>query len=75
MFFVKEKIGNTTINVEITDENIFTVCPKCHREHYLDLEDLYCALGDDVDDGICCDDCASKGKLSIYRKEARYDKA
>lgn len=73
MFYVKEKIGNTTINVKLTDENIFTVCPKCHREHNLDLEDLYCALGIDCEDGICCDDCAENGKLPIYRKAAEYD--
>lgn len=44
MFYVKTKINDeTTITTELTDENVFTHCPKCGTEFPVDLVEI---LGD-----------------------------
>jgi hypothetical protein len=41
MFYVKTEIGDyCTIKTEITDENVFTRCPKCGCEHSIDLVEI-----------------------------------
>ncbi len=38
MFYVKTEIAEgVTIRAGITDENVFTTCPECGREHQVDL--------------------------------------
>lgn len=42
MFYVKTKINEgTEIRTEITDENVFTVCPQCGQEHAVDLSEIF----------------------------------
>lgn len=42
MFYVKSKINDESeIRVEITDENVFTICPKCGQEHAVDLSEIF----------------------------------
>lgn len=40
MFYVKSEIAEgITVRAEITDENVFTICPDCGVEHQVDLAD------------------------------------
>lgn len=58
MFYVKETNGQCAITVQITDENVFTLCPKCGREIPIDLQELF--EGGDVDlcgTTILCEEC------------------
>lgn len=71
MFYVKEETGNTTLRVNITDENIFTVCPRCGKEHHLDFEDFYYALEQDFNCGICCEACSNRENHMNPKKGGR----
>jgi hypothetical protein len=62
MFYVKEKLNaETTIKVEITDENVFTCCPECGREKSVDLSEIF--KGGDADlysTKVYCSECFAK---------------
>lgn len=62
MFYVKTKINDeTTITTELTDENVFTHCPKCGTEFPVDLVEI---LGDGNSDlfgtAVYCAECSTK---------------
>lgn len=65
MFFVKEKFYRGCVSVEITDENVYTICPGCGREYNVDLS---VDLADAIQDGglylggteIYCEECSKK---------------
>lgn len=41
MFYVKSRLPDgTKINLEITDENVFTVCPDCGEEHSVNIAEV-----------------------------------
>lgn len=41
MYYVKSKINDEVeIKVDITDENVFTICPVCGVEHQIDIVDV-----------------------------------
>ncbi len=41
MFYIKSGVAEgITVRAEITDENVFTVCPNCGAEHQVDLADV-----------------------------------
>lgn len=40
MLYVKAKTDEAEIKVVITDENVYTVCPDCGKEHAVDIVDL-----------------------------------
>ena len=61
MFYTKTTINDTTIKTEITDENVFTICPECGREHAVDLQAILC--GGDADllsTSVYCAECTEK---------------
>lgn len=41
MFYVKIKDGEKVIKEELTDENIFTMCPECGKEIQVDLAEIF----------------------------------
>lgn len=41
MFYVKINDGEKVIKEELTDENIFTICPRCGREIHIDLAETF----------------------------------
>lgn len=64
MFYVKTKINDeTTITTEINDENVFSCCPECGREHFVDLSEIL--KGSDADlysTAVFCSECFAKAK-------------
>ena len=59
MFYVKEKTNNTEIRIEIDDENVFTVCPKCGSEFSVCPRELAKSIDFDLySTRICCDHCS-----------------
>ena len=59
MFYIKTKqYCGKTINIEITDENVFTRCPGCGREMPVDLAEIFAdAEGDLFSTKIFCAAC------------------
>ena len=63
MFYVKERLNDAVeMNVEITDENVFTRCPGCGDEVCVDLAELF---GGDEDcdlygTAVYCEECSRK---------------
>ena len=41
--------------IEITDDNIFTHCPKCGAEHQVCIDEMAMAI---AEDGIWCEKCS-----------------
>lgn len=63
MFYVKSEIAEgVTVRAEITDENVFTICPDCGIEHQVDLADVVDEDGklDLFSTAICCTACTKK---------------
>lgn len=61
MFYVKTKINEeTTITTELTDENVFTICPECGKEFEIDLHDVFSNDGDLYSTAIYCAECSAK---------------
>jgi len=61
MFYVKTKINDeTTIRTEITYENVFTVCPKCNKEHHTDLVGIIANGGDLHTTTEYCAECSAE---------------
>lgn len=63
MFYVKAKISDeVTINADITDENVFTVCPLCGRERAVgDISEFF--KNSDIDlysTAVYCPKCSEK---------------
>ena len=62
MFYVKTKLNDTTdIKVDITDENVYTRCPKCGAEF---LVDFFSDLMKDDNVDLCgttvyCSECST----------------
>lgn len=76
MFYVKGKIGDTRIEVELTAENVYTVCPVCGEEIQVDLSEVFKDENADFQSSnIFCDkECAAEyernlNNLSATRQE------
>lgn len=41
MFYVKRKVGCTTIKTPITSHNVFCQCPRCGQEVPIDLDEYF----------------------------------
>lgn len=42
MFYVKEKVSPTVdVKVEIHEDNVFCICPKCGKEVEIDIAKLF----------------------------------
>ena len=54
-FYLKHK-GE---RLEIREDNVYTVCPKCGREHSVDLQDILSAPDADLySTSVYCEDCS-----------------
>lgn len=61
MFYVKTKINDeTSIVTELTDENVFTICPECGKEFAIDLYDVFADGGDLFGTAVYCAECSPK---------------
>lgn len=62
MFYTKAKLSDgVTIKTEITDENVFTVCPECGKEFPIDLEGEIRHGGADLySTQVLCSECSAK---------------
>lgn len=62
MFYLKTKLENSkVVEIDITDENVFTRCPDCGRELPVDLvEILSDGEGDLFSTSIICSACTKK---------------
>lgn len=64
MFYVKTKLANGVIlRSEITNENVYTTCPLCGREHSIDLEDVL-TDGGLYGTQVYCTKCSHKRKTA-----------
>jgi len=72
MYYVKSQITDEcSIYTEITDENVFTICPNCGVEHQIDLVDLiqsgeFCLFST----AIYCKECSDKCRLTEREGQA-----
>ena len=63
MFYVKTKLNEETeITTEITDENVFTRCPKCGVEKAVDLAEMLSDGGDLYGTSLYCPECFAELK-------------
>ena len=63
MFFVKANVNETTeIRTEITDENVFTICPVCGKEHAVDISEI---SGDIYSTQVLCSECSFKDNSEV----------
>ena len=62
MFYVKERLNDAVeVNVEITDENVFTRCPGCGDEVCVDLAELFSDGESDLyGTAVYCKECSQK---------------
>lgn len=61
MFYIKHESDGVTVKAEITDENVFTICPECGKEHGVDLSEVF--KGGDADfysTSVYCPECSAK---------------
>lgn len=58
MFFLKTKKGR---RLYLEDDNTYTVCPICGKEHVVDLVDIFRdGMSDLYNVAVYCPDCARK---------------
>ena len=62
MFYVKMQDGEKVIKEELTDENVFTVCPKCGKELQIDLAEVFPDGVDLFTTSIICRECSKMMK-------------
>ena len=69
MFYIKAKLNeNVEIRVELNDDNVFTICPMCGREHSICLPEFMDGCIDfDLVSEVYCEECSEK--LNSYREE------
>lgn len=61
MFYIKATIADgVTLKSEITDENVFTVCPGCGNEHSVDLAAVLSGDCDLYSTQIYCEACSER---------------
>lgn len=66
MFYLKYK-GK---NLEIHDDNVYTCCPVCGKEHVVDLQDILSSDdGDLYGTAVYCSSCSAKHAKEIHQKE------
>lgn len=65
MFYLK-RFGK---HLEITDENVFTTCPICGREHKVNIQELFQDFNgfDLYSTAVYCRDCAAKRQAELAR--------
>lgn len=62
MFYIKtKKTSGKILKMEITDENVFTLCPECGVEMNVDLAELFSdGEGDLYSSSVICSACTMK---------------
>ncbi len=70
MFYVKTQLNEeTALTTEITDENVFTRCPRCGSEIAVDLADILSdGEGDLYGTAVLCDACVRKLRPELRRE-------
>jgi ssDNA-binding Zn-finger/Zn-ribbon topoisomerase 1 len=61
MFYIKVENDDMKIKIDITDENVFTVCPVCGEEFQIDISDI--GEFDLYGTSIYCKKCSGKGDI------------
>lgn len=57
MFYMKHK----GTKLEIRDDNVYTICPECGKEHHVDLHDILSAEHADLySTSVYCYDCSER---------------
>lgn len=60
MFYMKHK-GK---KLEVLEDNVYTICPQCGKEHVVDLHDiLSCEHADLYGTSIYCEECSYERAL------------
>lgn len=58
MFYVKTKSNEgTTIKIELTTQNMFTICPDCGEEFSVDLQSLFDSKNNSIENAVYCSAC------------------
>lgn len=67
MFYVKGKIGGTRIEVELTAENVYMVCPACGEEIQVDLSEVFKEENADFQSSniFCNKECAAEYERNL----------
>lgn len=62
MYYVKSNITDELeVRVELTDENIFTVCPRCSKEVLVDFSEIFRDKTPDLyGTSVYCESCSRK---------------
>lgn len=62
MFYIKEEIKDgVEIHVEITDENVYNICPICGKEIPVDLTAVFSDGDTDLfATSVLCDNCSKR---------------
>ena len=69
MFYMKNK-GK---KLEIHDDNVFTICPQCGKEHAIDLQDiLTCEHADLYGTSVYCQRCSEQREHNRAASHAFY---
>jgi|GEM_PF-716941 len=69
MFYIKHENDGVTVKAEITDENVFTICPECGKEHAVNLQEILCAGNADLySTQVYCHKC-SVGRAKKHPEE------
>lgn len=58
MFYVQLMNGDYKVQVEITDENVYTDCPVCGKPRQVDITEIDCLYSTE----IYCTECFEKQK-------------
>lgn len=65
MFYMKHK-GK---RLEITEDNVYTICPQCGREHAVDICDVLSCGGDLYGTNVFCETCTAKRQKAVETAE------
>lgn len=72
MFYVRKQIKGIELNIEICEDNVFTTCPKCGKEHSVNLAEIF-AFGDTnlYTTKAYCPECSSKIRQKYFFEKFR----
>lgn len=59
-YYIKGNIGGKKVRIDITDENVYTACPICGKEHQVDLADIFETGVDLYGTQVYCGECVRR---------------
>ena len=71
MFWMKDTNGK---NLNIEENNVFTSCPICGKEHPVDLQTVLSTDGDLYGTQVYCPDCSAKRLDELHNEEPSTEK-